>query len=163
MKAKMTAVALAVTLGLAAGAANATTTSKLTGTSFQFADGKMAKGSFSDVFSFTEETAGKMTGFSLNDTKNGYSAISYTLYDVTDAKTIYSGSGAVGSAGFNELYNSGATFTLTVKGTDIMTNANYHGTISTSPVPEASEWAMMASGLGLLGFIATRRRSSSAI
>lgn len=162
MKAKMTAVALAVTLGLAAGAANATTTSKLTGTSFQFADGKMAKGSFSDVFNFTEAAKGVMNGFSINDTKNGYSAISYSLYDVTDSKSIYSGSG-IGSFNFSELYNAGDKFTLTVKGTDIMTNANYHGTISTSPVPEASEWAMMASGLGLLGFIATRRRSSSAI
>ncbi len=31
------------------------------------------------------------------------------------------------------------------------------GTVPTSPVPEPSEYALMASGLGLLGFIATRR------
>ena len=161
MKAKMTAAALAMTLGLAAGAANAapTTTVSPNGHTVQFADGKMAKGSFSYSTTFTEGFSGAMTGFSLND--SFMSSINYTLIDVTDGNKIISSGSALGSHHFSEIFNKGDVFTLTVGGKAGMQNAYYIGTISA--VPEPGVWVMMGSGLAMLGFLATRRRSARAV
>ena len=35
--------------------------------------------------------------------------------------------------------------------------------LSVSPVPEAQTWAMLVAGLGLLGFMARRRKGASAL
>ena len=37
---------------------------------------------------------------------------------------------------------------------------SYAGVLNISAVPEADEWALMLAGFGLIGFIATRRKSS---
>jgi hypothetical protein len=154
MNAKMMAVALTITLGLAAGAANATPTTTVSsnGHTVNFADGKMAPGSFSYSTTFTESFNGKMTGFSLNDAsmKN----IAYSLVDLTDSKTIASGTTA-GSINLTELFNKGDQFKLTVDGTVGKQNGFYIGTVSA--VPEPSESALIVSGLALIGFIAARR------
>ena len=159
MKAKMTAAALAMTLGLAAGAANAapTTTISPDGYGFQFADSRMAAGDFSYTSAlFTEQNAGTMTGFSFNDAK--LKSVSYSLIDVTDAnKVLYTGS-ASGSFHFNEIFKAGDQFKITVSGNS-NTGAFFIGTVSA--VPEPGVWVMMGSGLAMLGFLATRRRSMS--
>lgn len=153
MKTKSTAIALAITLGLAAGAAHAAPTTKISpnGHTVQFADGKMAKGSFSYFTTFTENFNGAITGFSLNDT--GMNSIGYSLYDITDSKTIASGTGT-GSFNISEVFTKGAQFQLTVSG-NAKNNGSYIGTISA--VPEPSEYVLIGSGLALMGFVANRR------
>lgn len=57
--------------------------------------------------------------------------------------------------------NSG-NYTLQVSGDVTGTGGGiYAGVLNISPVPEAGEWAMMLSGLSLIGFIAARRRRNA--
>ncbi len=43
-----------------------------------------------------------------------------------------------------------------------MSNTAYSDAMSIAPVPEAETWAMMLAGLGLVGFVARRRKAQSA-
>lgn len=54
-----------------------------------------------------------------------------------------------------------ANFTLRLWG-DAKAGGSYLGTLSVTPVPEPGEWALMMSGLGLIGFMIRRRTSSDA-
>lgn len=56
---------------------------------------------------------------------------------------------------------SGA-YTLHVYGVVAASGGSYAGTIALAPVPEPGEWALMLSGIGLIGFM-LRRRSSNAV
>jgi hypothetical protein len=50
---------------------------------------------------------------------------------------------------------------MTVMGT-AGANASYGGTLNVSAVPEPETWAMMLGGLGLMGFMARRRKKTEA-
>jgi len=53
-------------------------------------------------------------------------------------------------------------WTLTVAGNTLTTPSSYAGTITVSAVPEAETYVMMLAGVGLMGFVARRRKSAYA-
>ena len=57
---------------------------------------------------------------------------------------------------------SAGDYVLEVRG-DVVGSAggSYAGVLNISPVPEIAEWAMMIFGLGLVGFVAVRRRGNA--
>ncbi len=189
MNAKMTAIALAVTLGLAAGAAQAAVdntqiNSNWSGSNTAGWDSGFISGSktssFSDYFTFsipsgagTSGGASAISGYTKFFTTN-VNISEFELEDVTGMSTaqIQSDSenvvanGSTGSTAFLSFsdLNPTHTYALELEGTlaNNATHGSYSGNVSIDPVPEASEWAMMASGLGLFGFIASRRNKKAA-
>jgi hypothetical protein len=51
-------------------------------------------------------------------------------------------------------------YTVHVTGITNLKNAAYLGTVSASPAPEPETYAMLLAGLGVVGFLARRRRPS---
>ena len=177
---KTTAIALAVTLGLAAGAANATggnITIDSTGNGGFFSS---VTTSFEDFWNFTLPAGSGSTGgasvisgisfktkannvviseFELLDTTNGMndSDSNYVAIDYPVAP------GASSTISFSGL-TVGHTYALEVEGSlaSAAKSGSYSGNVSIDPVPEPSEYALMASGLGLFGFIASRRSKKAA-
>ncbi|MCZ2439698.1 MAG: FxDxF family PEP-CTERM protein [Burkholderiales bacterium] len=127
--------------------------------------GTSAAGSFSDSFCFTLNsphvvaasltnvyvsfaglTAGDISGFAawLDGDPLALSTTSAppaTVQVLAGTKTLGSG-----------------TYYLNVSGTAGSNGASYGGNITVTPVPEAETYAMMLAGLGVVGFLAVRRR-----
>jgi len=61
-------------------------------------------------------------------------------------------------SGFTGLLAAGP-YTLTVSG-NAGSGASYGGNVVLTPVPEPETYALMLAGLGIVGFVAARRRSS---
>ena len=169
MNAKMTAVALAVTLGLSAGAANASTTwngfsANKSGYDATFGNDSVT-GSFSDSYLFTSPIdanggAIAVTGFGTFGVTTQFT--SFSLIDTNGGATIASGSGLpanLSTMNFSGL-NTADIYKLTVAGDLVsgISHGSYTGSVSIDPVPEPAESALMLSGLGLLGFIAARSK-----
>ena len=73
--------------------------------------------------------------------------------------TGYSGTMAV----INPITLGAGSYVLEIRGDVVGTNGgSYAGTLNISPVPEPQEWALLLAGLGLIGFVATRRRTLDA-
>ncbi len=99
--------------------------------------------------------------------------------------TFWNDNGVVGAGGGDTLISTAANIGLVAFPAATLTGGNYYiqaqGTFNTTPVepfnqagyqgggriaaisavPEPSEWALMLSGLGLMGFMARRRRNAS--
>jgi hypothetical protein len=64
---------------------------------------------------------------------------------------------------FGSALISAGSYYLKVAGTGVgQAGGNYWGTLTVSPVPEPGEWALMLSGLGLIGFMVRRRTADVA-
>lgn len=61
-------------------------------------------------------------------------------------------------SGFTGLLAAGA-YNLTVSGTAGAGGASYGGNVVLTPVPEPETYALMFAGLGIVGFVAARRRN----
>ena len=164
---KATTIALAVTLGLSAGAANAATPIlfDLTTDIGIFSDTNVSA-SFNDSFTFKSPIAGNYGSVAISNYISGNFPVNFTSMSLTDTTTnkLLASTGPSGFASTLDFkgVNTTDTYLLNLKGNLISASGGYTGSVTISPVPEASEWAMMASGLGLFGFIATRRNKKAA-
>jgi hypothetical protein len=76
---------------------------------------------------------------------------------ITITGTNYSGTMAV----ISPITLSAGNYVLEVRGDVVGTaGGSYAGVLNISPIPEPGEWALMAIGLGLIGFVAARRKQN---
>lgn len=125
---------------------------------------------FSDAYSFTLADVGsslvgivgsvysdmdsKIAGFSATLTRPDSSTV---LFDLTDVD--------LGGVGFQYLVQALATapagtYGLLVSGTTSTFAATYSIDLSVSAVPESASLALMLAGLGVVGFVGSRRKSA---
>jgi hypothetical protein len=77
---------------------------------------------------------------------------------ITITGTGYSGTMAV----INPITLSAGNYVLEVRGDVVGTaGGSYAGVLNISPIPEPGEWVLMLIGLGLVGFVATRRKQKN--
>ncbi|ACT48685.1 FxDxF family PEP-CTERM protein [Methylotenera mobilis] len=126
----------------------------------EFGSYSVAKGSFSDTINFS------LAGTS--DTDFGVGSIfvkvgKITRLDITGLTlSLFKGTTDLGLSGtdFSATALGAGDYHLLVTGNATGTlGGSYAGGINVSPVPEADTYAMMLAGLGLMGFVARRRRS----
>ncbi len=162
---QISALVLTAALGFAASSASAFTYTDNTSLDFSsfptaiaFSPNYSSNGAFSDLYTFTISTAS--TGGASMDIGNvsGLSITGFSLLNSSNAQIATSPDNITLSFG-----NLGAgTYGVNVVGTvSDYSNASYDFNAHVSAVPEASEWALMASGLGLFGFIASRRSKAT--
>jgi F420-0:gamma-glutamyl ligase-like protein len=168
---KISALALAMGLGLSAGAASANTdmtSLDLNGyaTSVPYAAGA----SVNDVFGFTVGSLASFNAGSVTAPVGSpiYASLAYdpTTLSISSFTLQNSSNQVIASANtaapiFNlassPLLTAG-TYTLDVVGKATAATGYTLG-VSVSPVPEPTEGALLLSGVGLLGFIAARRKN----
>ncbi|VAW47062.1 hypothetical protein MNBD_GAMMA04-2113 [hydrothermal vent metagenome] len=114
-------------------------------------------GSFGDFFNFT--LADDLVVNQVMDTLGSFSFLGYDLYDSAGISLF--GSAAIGLDGklrIENLFLAAGNYTSYVTGVLDSSFGSYAFTTSVSPVPEASTLAMLLGGLGLVGFMARRRK-----
>ncbi|MCF6346650.1 MAG: FxDxF family PEP-CTERM protein [Thiomicrorhabdus sp.] len=123
----------------------------------------VAVGAFSSVFDFTIDVDSVFNAYATG-----------TPASISAFTGIFLSNGLAGSTGFSPPIDSpyagifdqtlsAGTYTLTVEGLGLAGNSGYTleaSAFSVSPVPEPSSIALMLGGLGLVGFMAARRKKA---
>jgi hypothetical protein len=162
MKKMLQAVAVSAALMLAVAGASAATTVNLTNVGTHYTGGFTVTHSaaFSDEFNFSPVLPSSWVSASLITI--GFSAtedIDFTSVWLNGTPlTLTTIDGADVAYTPVQLLLSGP-LTLTVSGIS-GSNASYSGTINLTVVPEPETYALMAAGLGLVGFVSRRKRKN---
>ena len=181
LKSKLAALVVALTFAGTAGAATIVTTPSLITGEGTFENLAISSGTFIDFIQFSVgPNVGSVwdaSGYSakVNGKSVGLTSFTSALYQGTyDASNFASNStGHLVLAGTSlnlptlKLRATGGetsqldsvSYTLRLSGVT-SGPGSYNGSITVSPVPEPGEWALMMSGLGLIGFMVRRRTSS---
>lgn len=126
-------------------------------------------GAFEDTFTFVPSVDGVVKGSLITTGVNSATSIHFTSGTINSIPFTFQDLG-FGEYGFTTAAYASAPLILSVfgiaapslaAGSSIV--ASYSGNLAAtvSPVPEPSTYAMMLAGLGLFGFIASRRRKNT--
>ena len=131
-----------------------------------------AAGAFSDHFTFTTDASAYLTDALLHTVKPEVTISSFGLYlasnnslvgnsavevSQTDSSVAQAGSGYWRFSGVNIAANT--DYYVAVNGTVLSTSGTaYGGTVFITPVPEPETYAMLLGGLGIMAFLARRRK-----
>lgn len=124
-----------------------------------YGDTITTQGDFIDEFVFSPSTLSGLTNTAFfNLALDAVSSITFTSATINN--TIIPISSLTGISGGLILPTVlGSNITLTIAGT-AGGNASYSGTINVRAVPEPATYGMLLGGLGLLGFMARRRKQA---
>lgn len=133
----------------------------------EFAAGNLNK-TFSDIYTFNTSVFGgadsNISWVSLDDT-SALNVSHFDLYKVGVASPLATGVHSDGNDlwSFSGVNLAVGSYFIKVEGT-IKTNdaITYSGNMVLSPVPEADAYAMLMAGLGVVGFVARRRKTAVA-
>ena len=129
-----------------------------------------AAGSFLDHYLFTALTPFTITLQDNGTSFSSFSGLTATLFDSVPT-SVYSGasnSPVAGAAFTNAVPSSplaAGNYDLQISGTATPYSPWYGGTVTlvtAAPIPEPETYAMILAGLGLMGFVARRRRQKEA-
>ena len=160
--------ALAMAFGAAQAATFAEGTLDVYGTNNFTQVAHVAAGSFTDYFTFSLVQTGA------NSASSAVALDLGTLFDMTGTLSLFQGStpgsgtligggwafnGTSGSTSHSVLLTSGGDYYLQATGTATGSGGgNYLVSLNVAPVPEPETYALMMAGLGLMGFVARRRK-----
>ncbi len=125
----------------------------------------IAMGAFTDKFEFTLTDGNFFSALATSSIASISEFTDITLEDMTGQ--VYDISGVFSVAEFTEAATGQSTFLdagsyfLEIKGIASENSTGYTLNTVTSPVPEPSTIALMLGGLGLVGFMAARRRNQN--
>ncbi len=161
MKVKLLVASLALAFcSSAATAANFTQSITLVGDTTNFGQSHVGTaGSFTDTYTFSGVTGEFNVNLGLFSF--GFSAaqnIDFTSVFLNGTALDISNTGPLSTANSPSNLLANSPFTLVVNGV-AGTNASYSGVLNITAVPETKSYALMLTGLGLVGFAARRRKS----
>jgi len=166
---KMKSIVLAATLALSAAGAYAEDISKTIslsegppGTySAGFDIVHTVAGAFTDTITFEPSVTGWTNGSLITISTGPVTNIDFTSASINGLSFTFNSTPGGGEYGFTIPGFLTGPLVMTVMGT-AGANASYGGTLNVSAVPEPETWAMMLGGLGLMGFMARRRKKTEA-
>jgi hypothetical protein len=165
---KMKSLVLAVSLAISAAGAYAedinTTITLTEGPPNTYSAGfditHVVAGLFTDTISFEPTVSGLTNGSLVTIATNDVTNVDFTSANINGLAFTFASVGN-GEVGFTIPGMLTGPLVMTVMGS-AGANASYGGTINVSAVPEPETWAMMLGGLGLVGFMARRRKKAEA-
>lgn len=174
---RMTTVAVAMCLGLAAGSANAALMptpvfgswagDEINGYTAVFSNNSVGS-TFDDWFNFSIPVASSGSGGSVA-ISNFINSINWNWFNVTfSAFNLFESDNLIASGSTDNFYSAltfsnqaaPGNYSLNVAGSKINAtqSGGYSGTVTVSAVPEPETYGMLLAGLGLIGFTARRRK-----
>jgi hypothetical protein len=118
-------------------------------------------GVFTDTITFQPSVTGWTNGSLVTISTGPVTNIDFTSASINGLTFAFNSTPGGGEYGFTLPGFLTGPLVLTVMGT-AGANASYGGTLNVSAVPEPETWAMMLGGLGLVGFMARRRKKPEA-
>jgi len=129
----------------------------------------MIAGAFEDTITFTPSVSGYIKGSLVTTGTLPSNNINFTSGSINGIAFSFSPTGA-NEVGFTPIAYTAGPVVLKlfgIAGPDFAAGssiaASYSGTLNISAVPEPETYAMLLAGLGLMGFIAYRRKKAEAI
>lgn len=116
------------------------------------------EGDFSDTFTFTPPISG-LSSSTIISNLLGTIGITFTSVSINGNPFVLTNTAGV-SSGVSGLVNLTAPLVLSVLGNSTGPLATYSGNFAIAAIPEPETYAMMLAGLGLVGFMARRRRKT---
>lgn len=161
----VTAVALTVTAFSSFADTSTTALDLSTGSTFF---GRTPVGTFTDTYTFSILSASNLVNGSGTTSAIGDQDLDFTSLTLQTSAGVTLGTFVplAGNTDANEDYKlpimslAAGSYKLVISGVNSPAAASYSGTFAVTPVPEPETYALMLAGLGAIGFVARRRRSS---